>query len=178
RSSLEKRTSVKEMVAGAGLASRAISASVSGSFAPESFGLALHVGALSISPSSVASSGRRIDVPEIIEVEPIVRRVASVVSQPVGVTLNDGIETRLAVGAFHLQRFGKHFEMQLVAIAAAVQAETQHHRDLEGRGDLPWSGGKGRRLAQEIDGGELVARARPVDQQCDQRAFVERFLDG
>src|SRR5690606_38997146 len=173
RSSLEKRTSVKEMVAGAGLASRAISASVSGSFAPESFGLALHVGALSISPSSVASSGRRIDVPEIIEIEPIVRRAASVVSQPVGVTLNDGIETRLAVGAFHLQRLGKHFEMQFVTIATPVQAETQHHGDLERGGDLPRSGRKGRGLAQEIDGRELISRASPVDQQRDQRAFIE-----
>src|SRR5690606_316130 len=134
-----------------GLARRAISASASGSYDPASFGSALPAGgALSIKPSRAAISGRRTELPEIIENEPIVRRAASVVSQPVGVTMNDGIETRLAVGAFHAQRFGEHLEVQLVTIAAPIQAETQHHRDLEGGGELPRPGGKRRRLAQEV----------------------------
>lgn len=41
-------------------------------------------------------------------------------SQPVGKTLNDFVQARLAPAAFQGERFGKQFEMQIVTIAAAI----------------------------------------------------------
>src|SRR5262245_43755554 len=104
------------MLAGAGRASLAISASASSAAA-----------GIAGSSSSVTSGSnlRIIGAPEIIEVEPIVRRAARVVSHPVGKALNRLLQLGLALGPLELQLVGERLEMQVVAIPAAVQAEAQ-----------------------------------------------------
>src|SRR5678815_2817391 len=102
------------MLAGAGRASLAISASAS-------------TAAIELAGSRLSGSSNRtlriIGTPEVIEVEPIVRRAARVVSHPVGEALDRLLQLGIALRALELQLVGERLEMQIVAITAAMQAE-------------------------------------------------------
>jgi hypothetical protein len=63
----------------------------------------------------------------------------------------------------------------LVAIAAAPDAEHQHHRHFQRRGQQPGPGGKVRRAAEEIHGHRSITLARTVGHQSDERTGVERL---
>src|SRR5262245_52149652 len=91
----EKRTSRNATVAGAGFASRPISASASSVAA-----VAHSIG----SSVSAASSLRRFGFPEVIKVEPIVRGIARVVFQPGGKARGHFLQMLFAARAFQGQR--------------------------------------------------------------------------
>src|SRR5690349_13262492 len=63
--------------------------------------------------------------PEIIEVEPVVRRGAAVVLEAPRVALHPGPHARLALARVELDRVGEMLDADLVAPSAVVEAEEQ-----------------------------------------------------
>ncbi len=86
-------------------------------------------------------------------------------------------EHRHAFGclAWQCHASGKAFEAQMVAVAAKVKAEPEHHRNAQRRRDAPWRDRKRRAQSQQwrIDG--CFSRARAISEDGDQGAFVSRF---
>ena len=69
------------------------------------------------------------------------------VSHPIGEALDRLLQLGGALRALELQLIGKCLEMQVVAIAAAIQTEAQHDWHLQCRSQLPWRSRERRRLA-------------------------------
>src|SRR5690606_15989843 len=170
-SSGEKRISLKAMETGAGRASALIS--VLGSSSDARVGLATqsHIG------KATRRIFRRMELPEIIEVEPIVRCAADVMCEPVREPLDQPLQGGFPLLAVELDCIFEWLEMQIVAIASHVEPEAQHDRDFQCRRKLPRRGGEWRRGAEEIDVDHVVARTRAVHEQRYEGALVERFLD-
>src|SRR5690242_18069631 len=72
----------------------------------------------------------RLRLPEIIEVEPVAGRFAQMMFQPLGITADVRVERGIAIGTREFDFLGQRFEDEIVTVAAAVHAETQHHRHL------------------------------------------------
>src|SRR5690554_2154757 len=68
--------------------------------------------------------------PEIIEVEPVERRIAHMMFEAGGITPDERRHRRGALAARDRQPVAERLEHQIVAVAAAVQAEGQLHRHL------------------------------------------------
>src|SRR6185436_3287794 len=89
-----------------------------------------------ISSSALSSIvGRKGHVPEVIEIEPIVRGHAREVREPVRETLYHLDQRGIALPAVARQLEVELLEVQLVAIAAAIQAKGQHHRHVQRGGE-------------------------------------------
>jgi hypothetical protein len=104
---------------------------------------------------------RSFGLPEVIEVEPIVRRIARVMLQPAGEAHDRIPQVLFASTAFHCHRVGERLEVHVVAVAAAVQAEAQNYRHVERGCELPRRQGKRRRAPEEIAEHDFVAGPRP-----------------
>src|SRR5262245_60121472 len=76
-------------------------------------------------------------IPEVIQVEPIVRGEPCVVRETVRETLHHVHQRGIPQPSVARQLEVEHLEMQLVAIAAAKQPESQHHGHLQRRGEQP-----------------------------------------
>src|SRR5688500_11784609 len=97
-----------------------------------------------------SSAGRRSGLaPVIIEVEPVVGSGAAIVLEPAGIALQQALDHRLARGAVKLFHARQPLEANLVAIAAAVEAEHERDRALQHRGDAHWARRERGALAQE-----------------------------
>src|SRR5688572_20928607 len=88
---------------------------------------------LNVTVLASSSAHRRIvrdkgRIPEIVEVEPIVRGQPRKMRQPVGEPLHDVHQRRVALLAVARQLAGETLEVQVVTASAPVQAEGQHHR--------------------------------------------------
>src|SRR5690606_11959570 len=66
-------------------------------------------------------------LPEIVEIEPVVRRIADMMFQPRRVTADERRDRGGALAAGDVDAFAERLEHQIVAVAAAIQAECQHH---------------------------------------------------
>src|SRR5690606_3590008 len=128
RSSGESRTSTNAVAAGAGRASERTIAALSG--APWA-----HVDAAIAAGSSAAGQRhpgrvRRaggvgldllfVDMPEIVEVEPVVGRLPRMMLQPRGITPDERGDHGVALAAPGLDRFAEVLERERIAVAAAV----------------------------------------------------------
>ena len=116
-------------------------------------------------------------MPEVIEVEPVVRRQARIVCQPVRKSLQNSGERLGAAVALDDDALRERLEVQVVAIAAAIQAERQHHRHFQRGGQQPGRNGERRRAAQEVRGLHGIVRLPAIRQQRDDRVAVQRLLD-
>src|SRR5688500_9130785 len=83
---------------------------------------------------SPSSSARRL-APEIIEVEPVVGGQPAVVLQPAGVAAQQQVDRRGALAPARLARLGEPLDVDVIAVAAAVEAEYQRHRPVQHDGD-------------------------------------------
>lgn len=92
-------------------------------------------------------------------------------------SLDEAAELLAPPPAVEHDRFRERLEMQVIAIAAAIQPEAQDHRHFHRDRKLPRSRRKGRRATEEIRLEHLIAGPCPVGEQRDQRLCVERFLD-
>jgi hypothetical protein len=116
-------------------------------------------------------------LPEVIEVKPLVRRAADVVCESFHETLHEAPQVRISILSIEVHRIFELLEVKVVPVAAHVQPEAQDDRHLERRGKLPRRGREGRRSAEEVDVDHVVAGARSVDEERHDRALIERFLD-
>ena len=98
--------------------------------------------------------------------------------EAVSIALHDLAYRGFAPAAFDGKAVAEQFEMKIVSVAAAVQAEAQHDRYLERSRQHPWPHREGRALTEEVGFDNLVAGSRAIDEQCDQRFLIQRFLDG
>src|SRR3546814_8582136 len=62
---------------------------------------------------SVGSNRIMVALPEVIEVEPVVRRAACMVLQPAGITLHQFSQHRAALRPRHLDAFAEHLECKI-----------------------------------------------------------------
>ena len=90
-----------------------------------------------------------------------------------GVSLNDRLQRGVAAGPRQRQFVGERLEVQIVAVAAAVHAEAEHHRHLEDRAEQERRARERRRLAEEGRRDGRLAGARAVGEQGRERAFVQ-----
>src|SRR4249919_4358669 len=178
-SRFDPRSSTKDVRAGGGCTSRARIQSLS---ARAGSGEAAYSGAAIACRSTtrprvfIADGSRVMCLPEVVEIEPVVRRAPRMMLQPRRVSLHEAGE---GLGAF-MARQGKpvaeRFEDQLVAVAAPVQAEGQRDGYVQDAGDQPWRGGEAHRVAEEFRADRGLVRDRAIGQHRHQRALVERFL--
>src|SRR5437762_6812492 len=73
-------------------------------------------------------------VPKRIEVKPVIRRKARVMLQALGVALHPKLNVFGAMIAIQSDLIGKMFEVNFVAVSAAVQTKKQNHRATHCRG--------------------------------------------
>src|SRR5690242_17041797 len=168
----ENRTSLKRVRAGAARFKPATSVCafgfvvVAGSGAArDGFGQI----ALAIDRASVIET---FEIPEVMPVEPVVGILPHMVFEPRGVTLRGSAQLSLAGMARQHQLVGERFEVKVVAIAAAIHADADHHRNLEQCADQERRGGKRGRRAHEIDDDGRFMLARAIREQRHQRAFA------
>ena len=97
--------------------------------------------------------------------------------QPFGITADERREFRAPSLARDVEPVAERLDHQVVAVAAAVQAETQHHRHFQRRRDQPRRQGETRRLAEERRIHAVFHAVHAVGQQRDQCAGLHRLLD-
>src|SRR5688572_23867843 len=83
--------------------------------------------AASIAAAAAATRSARL-APVVIEIEPVVRSRAAVVLEPLHIAAQRLLDSALAVGSADIAHVGKHLEVDIVAVAAAIDTEHQNHR--------------------------------------------------
>src|SRR5678815_1329865 len=117
---------------------------------------------------------QRLLFPEIIKVVPVVRRVAAVMLETRHISALRLGDCALALDARSGPRIDQAFEMNVVAIAAAIEAKHQHQRPLQHGGDAERAGRKMRGLAQKPERGSPLVAKGAVAQHADDFAALER----
>src|SRR4051812_42321950 len=88
-------------------------------------------------------------LPEIIKVVPVIRRITAVVFETRDVIALRLFERVLAFGARCRPRIDQSLEINIIAVAAAIQAEHQDHRALQQRCKPERAGRKTRRFSKK-----------------------------
>src|SRR5262249_54968045 len=128
------------------------------------------------SPSSASSSTRATaSAPVIIEVEPVVRRLAAVVLEPRRVFVHRVVHDLLPAAA-GLAQVLQHLEMDIVAVAAPVQADHEHERLAQHGGEAKRSDREARRLAEEVARGGTLALDVAIGEHADELSGGQRLL--
>src|SRR5262245_13574535 len=101
-------------------------------------------------------------IPKGIEVKPIVRCTTRIMLQPRHVLLYPGLDLLGAMVAIQKNRVGEMFEMNFVAVPAAVEAEEQNHRTMHHGSKQNWSGREGGRPAKKMTLRRLVGAENAI----------------
>src|SRR5688572_14469451 len=148
------------------------------SHAPGAAGSApIALAATSAAAQSAAPSSAPGLPPEIIEIEPVVRRAPAIVLEPPGIALQQRLDHRLARGAGELFHARQALEVDLVAVAPAVEAEHERDRALQHRGDADRAGRELGVVAEEAAGHRAAALDRAVREQAHDLPARQRGLD-
>lgn len=92
-------------------------------------------------------------------------------------SLHEALQVRVSMLSVEVYRILELFEMKIVPVASHVQPETQDDRHFERGGKLPGCGREGCRSAEEVEVDDVVAGARSIDEERDERSLIERLLD-
>src|SRR5688572_16933128 len=132
-----------------------------------------HVCASAVDVNTIRSAATALCTPEVIEVEPVVRREAAVVLEARGVAADPGLKLRAALVPADAQLFGEGLEVDRVAPAAEVQAEEQHHRRPEDRREEERPLRKARGRAEEGAAHRLFGPEGAVGEHADDLAALD-----
>src|SRR4051794_19902248 len=130
--------------------------------------------------NAASTAGHRLPIltiPEIVEVEPVVRVRPGRGFERLRVTLDPGGDVGLARLPPEVDPVGEGLEADVVTTPTAVDAEEEDDRDAEHARKHDRPGREGRRPAEEAGLDHLLAARDPVAQDADQLAGRERLLD-
>ena len=89
-----------------------------------------------------------------------------------GEVLDDRLQLLSPAPTIGRESLGNQLEVQIVAVAPAIQADAKHDGHVQCSRDLPRSRREFRRRPEELDDGRHIARAAPITEHGDQRAFA------
>src|SRR3989344_3723676 len=118
-----------------------------------------------------------IRVPVIVKVEPVIRRKPAIVLEAVDVFLGPEYHILCAILPADLYTFGQELEINVITIAAAIQAEAQNNRYLKRVGQQHGTTWENRFFAKECRADLSVVKHHAVAQYPHQRPAIDLFLD-
>src|SRR3990172_3891887 len=118
-----------------------------------------------------------IRVPVIVKVEPVIRRKPAIILEAVDVLLGPARHIFCAILPADLDAFGQELEINVITIAAAIQAEAQNNRYLKRVGQQHGTAWENRPFAQKCRADQSVVKHHAVAQYPHQRTAIDLFLD-
>src|SRR5512134_3002928 len=117
------------------------------------------------------------DLPKVIEVEPVIRRLTTVMRKPIRIALSPAADVVLALVRRQVNLFAEQFQVHVITPPSPVETEKHDNRHTDGVRQSHRAGRERRFGTEEIAIYGLALGGQPISHDTDDAAAVQALLN-